>query len=59
MKVINKYFKIYQSHPNLISVNLIENNEIVGGYIIPNTKETIKFIKEHCEKEGYIENKNK
>ena len=56
---MNKYYKIYQSHPNLISVDLIENNETIGGYIIPNTKDAKEFIIKHCKKEGYIENKNK
>jgi len=49
-----KHFKIHQEHPNLISVDLIEDGITVGGYIVPNNKEAKKFIIEHARKEGYV-----
>jgi len=55
MDKIKKYFKVYKSHPNLISVDLIEDDITVGGYVVPNNKEAKKFIIEHAKKEGYIE----
>jgi len=52
---MKKYFKVHQAHPNLISVDLIENDITVGGYIVPNNKEAKEFIIRHAKKEGYTE----
>ena len=56
---MKKSFKVCQAHPNLISVDLIEDDIIVGGYIVPNTDNAKKFIIEHVKKEGYNDIKGK
>ena len=38
-------------------VELMENDLVVGGYIVPNNNDAKKFITEHCRREGYIEYK--
>ena len=58
--IIKKHYKINRAYIiNFISVWLYENNKVIGGYIIPNTDDNLEFIRKHCKKEGYIENKNK
>ena len=56
---MKKYFILYQSHPNFISIDFIENKERVGGYIIPNNDDAKKFIIEHVKREGYSDIKEK
>lgn len=50
-----KYFKIHKKHPNFISFDLIENNIVVGGYLIPDRGENKKNMIVFLKKEGYIE----
>lgn len=54
---MKKYYKINKEHPNFISVDLIEYDKTVGGYLLPDRGENKKSIVRYLKKEGYIEKK--
>lgn len=52
---MKKQFKIHKEHPNFISIDLIEDDKTVGGYLLPDRGENRKFIAKHLKKGGYKE----
>lgn len=59
---MKKYFKIEKEPypmPGFIMIDLMEDDMVVGGYIIPDTDEAKKFMVEHVKKEGYIKYEDK
>jgi len=50
---VNKQYNIHQDHPNLISYDLIEDDKVIGGYIVPNNNDTKKFMIGFLKREGY------
>ena len=52
---MKKYYKIHKEHPNFLSYDLMEDDKIVGGYLIPDRGENKKNMITFLKKEGYIE----
>jgi len=52
---MNKQAIMYQFHPYLVNVDLIEDGEVVGGYIVPNSDDTKEFMIGFLKREGYKE----
>lgn len=54
---MKKQFKIHkdQDHPDFFSIDLMEDDKIVGGYLIPDWEENRKNMAEYLEKKGYTE----
>ena len=53
-----KYYKIHKTDiPHFVAIDLIENDETVGGYIVQNNGYVKKATVDHLEKEGYKEYK--
>jgi hypothetical protein len=58
MGKLKKYYKLNREpYPmkGFVMIDLMENDMVVGGYIVPDTNEAKKFIIEHVKKEGYGE----
>lgn len=52
---MKKQFKIHKEHPNFISIDLIEDDKTVGGYLLPDRRENRESIAKYLKKEGYTE----
>jgi len=54
---MKKYYKIEKTHypVGFITVDLIEDDKTVGGYLLPDRGENTINISKYLEKEGYTE----
>ena len=52
---MKKYYKIRRENPSFISFDLVENDIVVGGYLIPDRGENEKNFADFMKKEGYTE----
>lgn len=55
---MKKYYRIHKVEiPNFVAIDLIENNKIVGGYIVSINGIAKKEIINYLKKEGFIKYK--
>ena len=54
---MKKQFKIRRANPGFIAIDLIEDNETVGGYLLPDQGENTINISEYLRKEECTEYK--
>ena len=52
---MKKYYRIGRENTGFIAIDLIENNKVVGGYLIPDCGENEKNMADFMKKEGYAE----
>ena len=52
---MKKYYKIRRENPGFIAFDFIENDKVVGGYLIPDMGDNKKSIVTFLKKEGYVE----
>ena len=52
---MRKYYRIRRENPGFMAIDFIENNEIVGGYLIPDRGDNKKSMAAFLKKEGYVE----
>lgn len=52
---MKKNYKIHRANPGFIAIDLIEDDEVVGGYLLPDLGENTINISEYLKEEGYTE----